>query len=331
MKRTMTAVLAAAALLSAAMVASAAGTANAGGPPPTFNEAYRSIPITVNGDYTPIVGFGCNPEEAPFILWYAPGPSPDFKWEITGIEPLTYTSEAVTVNGDYVPRVGDFDDNGCDDILWYGPGAAPDHIWWGELDGAFSSSPIKVNGTYEPVTGLFGEGGEHDILWYSPGAGAEYFWAGKDDRTFASRTAPSVSGTYRVESLGTGILFHKPGPGSDYVWGEIDAATGDHTSRPLQINGSYLPQASFYGVLLYGPGSAQDHLVYGSDEQGKPSTIPGMINGTYVDDVRSPSILPVHVWHAPGSTPDFLWVPASVSEASADAMASTHTSNEFGR
>ncbi len=317
MARIARAVLVAGALLSSVLIASTSGTASAGdGPPPTFNELYRSIPMTVNGDYTPLFGLACGAEEgSAFILWYAPGGAADFLWTITDIDPFTYSSKSMPVNGTYQPIVGDFDGNGCDDILWYAPGGAPDFIWWGESDGSFTSAGLTINGTYEPVAGVFGDNEPQDIFWYAPGSGGEWLWEGGqgvDGRTFKSRPGPSVNGTYEVEAIGGSILFHKPGPGTDYLWGGLDAGTGAHETQAVEINGTYSPQATWYGFLLYGAGGAADYLLYEVDEQGKPSTIPGTINGNYVDDVRSPTAYLAHVWHAPGSAPDFLWVPASL-------------------
>ena len=243
MKRILRAVLVTGALLSSVLVASTGSTAQAGeGPPPTFNEIYESIPLTVNGDYTPIFGLGCA--------------------------------------------------SGEEEILPF-------------------------------------------IFWYAPGTGTEYMWEGSDDRTFSSAVGPAVNGHYEIESLGSGILFHKPGPGTDYFWGGLDAATGDHDSGPVKINGSYNPQATIFGFLLYGAGTAPDHLLYDWDEAGNTAAIPGTINGTYADDVRSPETFVGHVWHAPGSAPDALWLPAGLSEGSsasaADAMASAEAPEFTGR
>ncbi len=322
MKNVLRAVFLTGALLASVLTASTTTASAGAAPPTTFNELYRSIPMTVNGDYTPIFGAQCGAELGAFIFWYAPGGSPDYLWEITGLDPFTYTSKAMPVNGTYEPIVGDFDGNDCDDILWYAPGGAADHIWWGELDGSFSSAPMTINGTYEPVSGRFGDDDLDDVFWYSPGSGAEYLWAGVDDRTFASRKGPNVNGTYDLEPLVSNILFHKPGSGTDYVWTDLDAKTGSRSSHAVNINGTYRPEATFYGWLLYGPGSSPDYLMYDWADDGTPMSVPGTINGTYVDDVRSPRAYIANVWHAPGAAQDYLWVPEGLGDASADSFGS---------
>lgn len=322
MKRIARAVLVTGALLSSVLVASTTGNAAAGDSPPTLNSFYESIPMTVNGDYTPIFGLACGEEDTPFILWYAPGPAADYVWSITSLSPLEYESAPMPVNGTYEPIIGDFDDNGCDDILWYAPGGASDFIWWGEANGSFTSEPITINGSYVPAIGHFDGQDPVDIFWYAPGGAAEYFWLGGGDRTFTSKSAPAVNGTYEMTALGDRILFHRPGPAMDYQWDDVDAVTGTHSTTPVQINGSYDPEMSVVGFLLYAAGTAPDYLMYDIDEHGKPETLSGTINGTYADDVRSLHLYYLHVWHSPGAGQDYLWIPEGLYKgADVDAMA----------
>lgn len=329
MTRVLRAILVTGALLGSLVVASTS-TAQAGSPS-SFNEIYESIPMSVNGDYTPIVGIGCDGGDGVlFILWYGPGNAADHMWEIESVDPFTFSSEPMSVNGDYEPLVGDFDGDGCDDILWYGPGGAPDHIWWGGAGLSFTSQALTINGTYDPVVGRFGgddsEDDTDDIFWYAPGPGTEHLWAGREDRSFMGRVGPAVNGTYVVEGFQSTIVFHKPGPGTDYLWFQVDAATGDHGSATVRLNGSYRPEATYQGILLYGAGAAPDHLLYGVEDDGTPKTVPGTINGTFVDDVRSPRAFLAHVWHAPGSARDYLWIPGGLgSGGMADAMAGAET------
>ena len=324
MRRIARAVLVTGALLSSVLVSATAGGAGAADPPPTFNSFYESIPITVNGDYIPVFVGSCNVASEASILWYAPGPAPDYVWSITSVEPFEYESAAMPVNGTYEPIPGDFDGDGCDDILWYAPGGAQDHIWWGELDGSFTSEPMTINGDYVPAIGIFDEGEPQDIFWYAPGAGADYFWLGGGDRTFTSTPAPAVNGTYEMVAWGNSILFHRPGPATDYLWDNVDAGTGTYESSPLEINGTYDPEMSVVGFLLHGAGTAPDFLMF-DHEDGTPMTLSGTINGTYNDDVRSLRTYFAHVWHAPGAAPDYLWVPTGAGEESRAAQTGRFT------
>ena len=298
--------MAATAMLSG--LAFSAGPAGAGegeGLPDSYNDVMTSYPLTVNGDYEPLI-HECGSLK---ILWYAAGPAADHLWTFIPSEGETpeYTSAPTAINGVYDPIIGDFDGDSCDDIVWYAPGSAADFIWWGGEDG-FTSEPLTINGTYEAVAGAFSTEYREGIFWYSPGTGAEYFWSTGGDRTFESKQAPSVNGTYRIAANGRDVLFHRPGPGLDYLWDGVDAENGTvDTVAPFQINGTYEPSAGVEGFLLYGPGSAPDHLLLGLDD-GDPVTIPATINGVYETGERTAALHFLHLWHAPGSAPDYLWV-----------------------
>lgn len=326
MKKTIAAAVAAIALLGASAFSADAARA---GIPATYNEFFDSHPMTVNGDYEPLL-FACNVEGGDaFMLWYAAGPAMDHLWTIerSATETLQYTSAPMPINGVYDPIVGDFDGDGCDDILWYAAGTAADYIWWGGVDG-FESQPLTINGTYEPVAGWFAET-NHGIFWYSPGTGAEYVWSTGGTRTFTSKKTPAVNGTYRVASNHGAVLFHKPGAGTDHLWTELDGATGAVAdSVPITINGTYEPSAGIEGFLLYAPGPANDHLFYDLDEEGNPETLPATINGTFETGERSPYFNSVHLWHAAGPANDYLWVPARMDTREAAAHSER---GEFGQ
>lgn len=309
MKRALAAIAAATALLAGLAVAAPAARAGA---PASYNDLFDSHSIPVSGDYEPLL-FGCRVGEgSAHMLWYAAGPATDHLWTFSPSEDeLVYSSAPMSVNGVYEPVIGDFDGDGCDDIVWYAPGTAADYIWWGDLDGSFTSAPLTINGTYEPVAGWFTEAERDSIFWYSPGSGPEYVWTLDGDRSFTSKKTPPVNGTYRIASSFETILFHRPGPGTDYLWSGLDATTGEVAENvATQINGTYEPQAGLEGFLLYGPGSAPDYLLWNVDTDGNPETIPATINGTYETGKRSQFFAPVHIWHAPGAAPDYLWTPA---------------------
>lgn len=295
-----------------------ADVANAGDTaPPSYNDYFDSYAYTVNGDFEPIL-FGCAGESGQaWLLWYAAGPAADYLWTFHGNDPATFSSMPAPINGVYQPLAGDFDGDGCDDILWYAPSSGADYVWWGSPSGDFTSRPVTINGTYEPVVGSFG-GITDDIFWYAPGTADEYVWRGNGDRSFTAKKAPSVNGDYRLASVEGSILFHRPGAGTDYVWvGFSDTSATAGQVVPTRINGSYEPLASPEGFLLYAAGLTGDYLLYDVEPDGSPETYPATINGTYETGVRSPFASTVHLWHAPGSGTDHLWVPAMVEATGA--------------
>lgn len=108
------------------------------------------------------------------ILWYAPGPTPDPMWQLSGDRP---TVRPFQIWGYYqYPQVGDFDGNGTDDILWYAPGTRPDYIWFFRTDGTYRSESRTARGVYVPITGDFDGNGVDDIVWYGPGGSPDYQW-----------------------------------------------------------------------------------------------------------------------------------------------------------
>ena len=71
-------------------------------PPPEFIDPL----LPLNGDYIPIAG-DFNGSGITDILWYAPGPDPDFMWYFN--QDGNYDSFQLTVNGHYAPFPADLE------------------------------------------------------------------------------------------------------------------------------------------------------------------------------------------------------------------------------
>ncbi|QNH58181.1 SBBP repeat-containing protein [Limnospira indica] len=113
-------------------------------PPPEFIDPL----LPLNGDYIPIAG-DFNGSGITDILWYAPGPDPDFMWYFHADG--SYGSRLFMINGYYIPIAGDFNGSGITDILWYAPGPDPDFMWYFNQDGNYDGFQLTVDGHYAPV------------------------------------------------------------------------------------------------------------------------------------------------------------------------------------
>ncbi|MDZ7674528.1 MAG: hypothetical protein U5K30_05615 [Acidimicrobiales bacterium] len=267
-----------------------------------------SVPVSVSGEYTPLVG-SCG---GLFIVWYAPGPGQDYLWELTGTDG-EHTTTPISVNGEYEPFIGDFDGDTCDDIFWYAPGSGQDYVWWNNSDfGDVDTRPVTVNGTYEPLVFELDDGGWDDIFWYQPGPGPEFIWEGQIDQSFEPSPAAPVNGDYRAAAVRDEILFHGPGTAPDYLWSGVEAGAPAPTeSTPITLNGDYQPFAAnreLGSVVLYGPGSGYDQIATSLSDP-PIDYYPGTVNGTYTVGRSSPTVSHLAiVWHAPGPATDYLWL-----------------------
>lgn len=248
------------------------------------------------------------------MIWYAPGSGADWCWTYSAGGPagFQYTSVPLTVNGTYEPFVGDFNDDGCDDVFWYAPGSGADYVWYGPPGGSFETRAVTVNGDYTPLVGDWDDdGGEDDIFWYGAGGGTESIWLGSAVKgTFGVAGAPQVIATdFVTMSFGDGVLFYRPGSGADYIWEGIRAgATGPIKNIRTTINRTYEPHYTVAGWLLYGPGTAPDLAVYDYSDDGSLVTAPATINGTYLLATSSmPSNAYDIVFYVPGPGQDYLW------------------------
>ncbi len=173
---------------------------------PIFGGQFDTIPITVNGSYTPLP-LHCF--ESYFdVLWYGRGSAPDSRWldvDLAATPAVTSTKVPATVSGDYRPFVGDFDGDNCDDIFWYAPGTAQDYVTYpvGGSTVPTSTDRVTINGTYAPIS-----------------LGGRVILSGPDG-SFALDTAPgSLNGTFvpgTTASVGAFGILHAPGPAQDYV------------------------------------------------------------------------------------------------------------------
>ncbi len=162
------------------------------------------------------------------------------------VQPGVPTQFTVVANQDMpasaMPIVGDFNDDGRDDILWYAAGRGFDQLMLAGPGRVFSRHSITINGTYEPLSGDFNGDHHLDILWYAPGPSPDFLWLGRGNGTFSTHSL-TVNGLYRpliADYNGDGrddVLWYAPGPGRDYLG--YASWSGAFSVHSLTINGVY--------------------------------------------------------------------------------------------
>jgi hypothetical protein len=138
--------------------------------------------------------------------------------------------------------VGDFTNDGRDDIFFYGPGSADDRLWrstgrW------FTGVTQSVSGWYDPVALNAAGDGRSEILWFAAPGATSYRW------TLASTGTPTSSLALRATSLsgrpsvgdfdGDGyddVLIAAAGGALDAVWYSTSMGID---ARAVTVNGSY--------------------------------------------------------------------------------------------
>ncbi len=231
--------------------------------------------------------------------------------------------------------VGDFTNDGIDDVIWYGPGKTKDRFWIGQTNQSWAGRPLAINGTFEPLTGDFNGDGLLDIFWYAAGKNKDFLWLGNGNATFRSYPQ-TVNGTYSpvisdFDSDGrTDILWYAPGRGGDAMW---YGGSGSHfTSQAMRINGTYdfITGGDFQGdgdldLLFWNQNASAHPLLHnrghdagGSSRSYASSTMTGPgtnslpmvmnIDGDSADDI---------LWYGYGSAPD------SIQTSSGGSVATT--------
>lgn len=210
------------------------------------DRTFTSTSESINGRYTPLVGFFGDDRDRQDILWYAPGPATDSLWDFNADGTITKNAVAVTASG--VPLVGDFTGDGGDDLIIYAAGPAADQ--WLDFggDGTVVNRPLSVNRSYTPLVGNFAGTGAApadtatDILWYAPGTAPDFLWDFDPDASIASRSLTingdylPVAGSFSRDG-GDDVVWYQPGRAPDSFW---DFNTdGSITKRSVTINGTY--------------------------------------------------------------------------------------------
>lgn len=193
--------------------------------------------------------------------------------------------------------VGDFDEDGLEDVYWYAPGSSgqAEELWTARPEGGFDRAPApSVTGSYDPVAGDFDGDGDDDILWLGvEGGGSVWTFEGGH---VASRRSVDISPSLDAEHVV--VIERASGPDhvglvvgdasfiSDglWIWDPLqddwfDSAYVEGGRAPLPFAGDF--DGDGHGdVLLYGYGSRPDSIGWGRADGGY-DTQTLAINGTY--------------------------------------------------
>lgn len=242
-------------------------------------EGFSAQRIDANGEFTPIAG-DFNGDGLSDIFWYRRGTSYDYLWLSEGRQFLASRRQII---GDYHPIAGDFDGNGVDDIFWYRPGTGQDVVFYGNLDGNFTSVGATVNESYTPIAADYNGDGQDEIFWYRPGPDTDEIWRGKGTRFVdapiqITGTYDPIAGDFNGDGMDD-IFWYAAGAAADHI--AYSNGTGfryaDRNSVP--IVGSYTPtRGDFNGdgitdLYWYKPQTPNDDWVYYGtiEDQFRPS------------------------------------------------------------
>jgi hypothetical protein len=196
--------------------------------------------------------------------------------------------------------VGDFDEDGLDDLFWYAAGSAgpAEELWTARPEGGFDRGPApSVSGSYHPVAGDFDGDGDDDILWAGDGSpGSVWSFEGGVVTGKAPVSLPHVADPSRIvvveRSSGpdhVAMALDDPGSGTTvegvYVWDplESDWLDGELLAADTQ---TWVQTGDFDGdghgdLFLYGAGSRRDTIGWGRPD-GDYDTQAITITGAYV-------------------------------------------------
>lgn len=192
--------------------------------------------------------------------------------------------------------VGDFDEDGLDDLLWFGPRSVPEELWAARAEGGFDQVALpQVTGTYEPQVGDFDGDGDDDLLWLGHSGGDATVWLFEAGQVI-DRRHTYFPGNRGYETIA--VIERATGPdhiavlmgGGDhffdtaYVKAPLATAMQDGLMLPTDPRGALIP-ADFDGdgfgdVLAYGFGSRRDVIWWGRSD-GTYDHQDVAVNGSY--------------------------------------------------
>ncbi|MDE0801918.1 MAG: VCBS repeat-containing protein [Acidimicrobiales bacterium] len=153
------------------------------------------------------------------LVDHRPGATPDAIFHSTG---TNFVRTTVQVGGSYNLIVGDYDDNGVDDIYWYSTGSGNDYVWFNDPGRRGQPSGAAANLSSGRRWAALDSPNGTDIAWMLAGDAAEEFWT-FSGRSLSRSSSLSVEGSYqpvvgRWTAGGDGVFLYAPGSTPDLLW-----------------------------------------------------------------------------------------------------------------
>lgn len=211
----------------------------------------------INGTFKPVAGDfdGDGYDE---IFWHSPNANSDSFWDFdtAQTEPVWTSVPAPPVGvPDWILTVGDFSNDGTDDIFFYRPGAGTETIWdfpTGSLTPTNLTPPHQVNTTLIPSGGHFADDDADDITWYNTANGAVTRWDFEPGDFTTSSTGSIGTGPTGASPItldrrhdgGTDLYLYTPNATGDQYWDF--SATGNHAVESLNTKDPYTTTSGDY-------------------------------------------------------------------------------------
>lgn len=208
----------------------------------------------LNSTYRPVAGDfdGDGYDE---IFWHTPNTAADTFWnfDTTKDYPLITSVPGPSLNAaNWVLTVGDYSNDGADDIFLHRPGSEAEAILDFDTGSSTPSStptsipsPHALGLTYVPMSGHFADDATDDLMLYNAANGQVSRWDFEPGGFTTSSTAVYDTGPTGATPItldrrndgGTDLYLYVPSGAPDEYW-DINA-TGDHTVEAMNVQLSY--------------------------------------------------------------------------------------------
>jgi hypothetical protein len=228
---------------------------------------FASTTLAISGSYDLYRLHDLRPDAKDSLFLHARSSARSFLWAFDDAGSGAYASAGFWDIGAKVPVVGDWDDDGLDDLFLHGPGAgASDLRWLVAADGTIAERSFPIAGSYVPT--VVRNEGPDAILWWAGSPRPEAYWR-SDGTVFRSGAVRDLGAAGTVTSLPLGAaMLHGPfvrdalfvDDGTTTEWYEL-ASAGRDKANEVPIVGDF-DGDGWVDVLWYAAGDRAEELWY---------------------------------------------------------------------